>query len=82
MGLPGKRRTKSSKMRRAAHFAMKKTKPIKCAQCGKPALPHQACAFCGTYRGRQILEIKIKKKTTKQKAQERREKQKEKAAAK
>lgn len=78
MGLPGKRRTKSSKKRRAAHFALKKTKLQKCAQCGKPVKAHQACAFCGTYKGRAVIKIKTKKPTERQKAKERREKDREK----
>ena len=26
-----------------------------CPQCGKLRLPHRACPFCGTYRGRQVV---------------------------
>ena len=26
-------------------------------QCRSPKLPHAACAVCGTYNGRQILEV-------------------------
>jgi len=78
MGLPSKRRTKSSKLRRAAHFALKKTTLNSCDKCGKPVLPHRACQHCGTYRGRQVLKIKTKAKTVKQKAQERRQKEREK----
>jgi large subunit ribosomal protein L32 len=28
-----------------------------CAQCGAPVPPHQACPECGTYRGRQVVEL-------------------------
>lgn len=79
MGLPSQKRTKSSKRRRASHFALKKTKLNNCPQCGKPILPHRACAACGYYQGRPIIIIKQKKKTIKQKAQERKEKSKQKA---
>lgn len=75
MGLPGQRRTKSSKRRRASHFALKKIVLIKCSKCGKPVLPHRACEFCGAYRDRQILTIKTKKKTAKQKARDRKAKE-------
>ncbi|MEK7653431.1 MAG: 50S ribosomal protein L32 [Patescibacteria group bacterium] len=78
MGLPSKQRTKSSKKRRASHFALKKSGLNKCSNCGKPVLPHRACPACGYYQGRQIIKFKTKKKTTKQKAQERREKAREK----
>jgi len=78
MGLPSKRRTKSSKLRRASHFALKKQNLIKCGQCGQPVLPHHACAHCGSYRGRQVIKLRRKAKTIKQKAQERRQKAREK----
>ena len=78
MGLPSKRRTRTSKRDRASHFALKKTKLNPCPKCGKPVLPHQACQFCGTYRGRQIITIKTKKKTERQKTKERKEKEREK----
>ncbi len=58
MGLPGHRRTSSHKRRRAAHFALGKKSLNACAKCKKPVLPHHACAFCGTYAGRQVTKIK------------------------
>lgn len=76
MGLPSKRRTKQSKRERASHFALKKVSLVKCTKCGKPVLPHKICSACGTYKGKQIIQLKTKKKTPKQKAQERKEKQK------
>jgi len=79
---PTQKRTKSSKKRRASHFALKKIKLIKCPKCGKPRLPHHACEFCGTYKNKQIITIKVKKKTAKQKAQDRKEQAKVKEAAK
>ncbi|MEI6288417.1 MAG: 50S ribosomal protein L32 [bacterium] len=78
MGLPAQKRSKRSKRQRASHFALKPTALVTCPKCQKPALPHRACEFCGTYRGRQVLTIKTKAKTAKQKAQERKEKAKEK----
>lgn len=82
MGLPSKRRTKRSRLERASHFAIKPTSLAKCTKCGKPVLPHKACAYCGTYKGRQVLTLKTKAKTVKQKAQDRKEAAKEKEAAK
>jgi large subunit ribosomal protein L32 len=63
MGLPSKRRTKSSKLRRASHFALKKIKTTVCPKCQKPSLSHRACSFCGYYRGQAVLKIKLKKKS-------------------
>lgn len=57
MGLPGHRRTSSHKHRRAAHFALKEGAYALCPKCKHPVLPHRVCAFCGTYRGRQVLNV-------------------------
>lgn len=57
MGLPGKRLSRSSKRRRAAHFALVPPSLIECKQCKKKILPHRVCAYCGTYKGRAIMRI-------------------------
>lgn len=57
MGLPGHRRTSSHKRRRASHFALKKIDLRVCNKCKKNVLPHTACAFCGTYNGRQVTKV-------------------------
>jgi large subunit ribosomal protein L32 len=82
MGVPTQKRTKSSAKRRASHFSLKKIALIKCQKCGKPSLPHRACEFCGTYKGKQVLTIKSSKKTVKKKAQERKEEAKAKESKK
>lgn len=79
MSVPTQRRTKSSRLRRASHFALKKTNLVKCPKCDKPTLPHKVCEFCGTYKGKQVIALKTKKKTLKQKDQERKEIAKKKA---
>jgi len=68
MGLPSKKRTKSSKRRRAAHFALKTINLNQCPKCQKPIRPHRACRFCGFYKGREVIKIKtaLDKKNKKQ----------------
>lgn len=61
MGLPSKRRTKTSKKERASHFALKPKSLVKCSKCGKLILPHRACLNCGTYKDREVIKIKSKK---------------------
>jgi large subunit ribosomal protein L32 len=67
MGLPSKRRTKTSKLERASHFALKPKALGTCAKCGRPVLPHRACAKCGTYKNREVVKIRTRAKTLKQK---------------
>ncbi|TAN33620.1 50S ribosomal protein L32 [Patescibacteria group bacterium] len=57
MGLPGHRRTSSDKRRRSAHFALTEVNAQKCPKCGTAILPHRVCAFCGTYKGRQVIDV-------------------------
>ncbi|OGH93795.1 MAG: 50S ribosomal protein L32 [Candidatus Magasanikbacteria bacterium RIFOXYD2_FULL_41_14] len=57
MGLPGHRRTSGDKRRRAAHFALTPKTGATCAKCGKVILSHRACVGCGTYKGRQVLNV-------------------------
>ena len=57
MGLPSKQRTSRSRDERRAHDALKKTTSKKCEKCGAVVLPHRACATCGTYKGRQVINV-------------------------
>jgi len=34
---------------------------VPCPQCKSPKPPHQACPHCGTFRGRQVIQIKAKR---------------------
>ena len=60
MGLPGHRRPSGDKRRRASHFALKPASLTVCSHCKMPVRPHQVCANCGYYRGRQVLKLKTK----------------------
>lgn len=57
MGLPGHRRTSGDKRRNHNNLALTSASISHCLKCGKPVLPHRACAFCGTYRGRQVINV-------------------------
>ncbi|MFA6486620.1 MAG: 50S ribosomal protein L32 [Candidatus Magasanikbacteria bacterium] len=57
MGLPGHRRTSSDKRKRSAHFGLKEINSVSCPKCGQANVSHRVCAFCGTYKGRQVLNL-------------------------
>jgi len=57
MGLPGHRRTSGDKRRRLTHIALKEQSSAVCPKCSKVVLPHRACAFCGTYKGRTVINV-------------------------
>ena len=62
MANPKKRRTKSAVGKNRAHLALKKVTLNSCPQCGQAIKPHTACAFCGTYKGRETVKVKVAKK--------------------
>ena len=82
MALPTQKQTKSHRLQRAKHFALKPVATSVCSKCQKAVLPHHICQFCGTYRGKELLKIKIagSKKTVKPAAKPAKEVKAEKTA--
>lgn len=58
MAVP-KRKTPRSKTHSRRSANMKLALPAKstCPQCGAAKLPHRVCNNCGTYRGRQVIDV-------------------------
>lgn len=56
--VPKKRTSSSSRDARRAHDALSAPTLIACAQCKELKPAHIVCPHCGTYAGRQVLEIK------------------------
>ena len=67
MSVPPKRRPKSAQGGRAAHLRLKKKVFTACSHCKKEIPTHQACPFCGYYKGREVIHIKLKKEKGKKK---------------
>jgi large subunit ribosomal protein L32 len=58
MPTPKRRLTRSRRDKRRAHWKRVEPAPSSlCPQCHKPKMPHRVCPHCGTYRGRDILEL-------------------------
>lgn len=60
MPVPAKKRPRSEARRGRSHQALEKVTFAACPKCGKATLPHTACGFCGTYKGKQVLKLKTK----------------------
>jgi large subunit ribosomal protein L32 len=59
MGVP-KRKTSKMRLRtRKAANRWHAPSLSKCTQCGAPLPSHVACPACGTYRGRQVLDVSV-----------------------
>ncbi|MBQ4133627.1 MAG: 50S ribosomal protein L32 [Desulfovibrionaceae bacterium] len=53
MAVQQNKKSASKKRMRRSHHHVAVPSVIYC-QCGEPALPHRACAKCGTYKGLEI----------------------------
>ncbi len=58
MAVP-KRNTSRSRThsRRSANRRLEAPPQSLCPTCGASKLPHTVCANCGTYRGRQVIDV-------------------------
>ncbi|MCH7667899.1 MAG: 50S ribosomal protein L32 [Acidobacteria bacterium] len=57
MAVPKKKMSRSRTRRRKAQWKVSAPMTVKCRQCGLATLPHRACSACGTYRGREVVEV-------------------------
>jgi large subunit ribosomal protein L32 len=84
MAAPKQRHTKSRRNRRRSHHALKKQAFSNCSKCNEPVLPHRLCQNCGTYAGREVIDVlaKLNKKERKKREKELAEQGKEQTQAK
>ncbi|MFD0560267.1 large subunit ribosomal protein L32 [Stackebrandtia endophytica] len=57
MAVPKRRMSRSNTRSRRANWKAAPVTVSACSQCRSPKLPHAACGVCGTYKGRQILDV-------------------------
>lgn len=55
--LPKRKISKSRGKNRRSHWKLQTMQLDTCPQCGAPVRPHHVCLACGTYRGKQVIEI-------------------------
>jgi large subunit ribosomal protein L32 len=60
MAVPKRRRSKSKKRMNKANWKITAPQLRPCPSCGVGGLSHFACAECGIYNGRQVIQIKEK----------------------
>jgi len=44
---------------------IKNIKTVKCSECGASILPHRVCPKCGSYKGKEIINVSKNKKINK-----------------
>lgn len=57
MAVPKRKHSKARKNKGRAHQKLFVGSISHCPQCNEPKLPHRVCPQCGTYNGRQVLEV-------------------------
>ncbi len=57
MANPTHRHTKSRRDKRRANWKGKLPALVACPDCKELKPPHRACSHCGSYNGKQILEV-------------------------
>lgn len=55
--VPKKKTSKSRQGRRRAHLSVRTPHLVVCPQCRSPRPSHKVCPVCGTYRGREVLNV-------------------------
>lgn len=72
MAVPKQHRSKSRQGQRRMHIYLTGTSTIICPKCNKAVLPHTACANCGFYKGKEVIDVlsKLTKKERKAKEKE------------
>jgi large subunit ribosomal protein L32 len=57
VAVPKRKMSRSNTRSRRAQWKATVVATVACPQCRSPKLPHTACSVCGTYNGRQVLEV-------------------------
>ena len=54
------RHTRSHTANRRSHHALKGQRFSKCVKCGAQHLRHRVCLNCGSYKGREVIDVMAK----------------------
>lgn len=57
MAVPKRRMSRSNTRARRSQWKAQVVQTVPCPQCRSAKLPHAACGVCGTYNGRQVVEV-------------------------
>ncbi|MBI2624232.1 50S ribosomal protein L32 [Candidatus Parcubacteria bacterium] len=57
MGTPTQKHTKSRRDKRRFQLRLTPQQLSTCPKCGRPRLSHTACLYCGTYKGREVVDV-------------------------
>jgi large subunit ribosomal protein L32 len=62
--LPKRKYAKARQGERRQHLRLDPINMTECSNCRQMRLPHRTCPHCGFYRGRQVVEVKSRSRTS------------------
>jgi len=65
MANPKRKHSKARGRKRRTHQKMSSSLLVECKQCKRAKPAHMVCPFCGYYRDKEVIEIKLKEKKKK-----------------
>ena len=57
MAVPARRTSKTKKRMRRTHLKKELGCVTTCPNCGSVIKPHRACLKCGSYKGKEVIEV-------------------------
>lgn len=48
---------KGKQLRRRSHLALRPSRLLACTNCKKMIRPHKVCRYCGSYKGRTVVDV-------------------------
>lgn len=62
MPVPKKKKSKAKVAARRGGVSLKKVKAVNCKKCGSLRQAHVVCKICGTYKGKEIIDVEKREK--------------------
>jgi large subunit ribosomal protein L32 len=59
MAVPKKRTSRARRDKRRANHKAGEATLNRCPRCHSPRLPHRVCPTCGTYKGREVVDMSV-----------------------
>ena len=59
MAVPKKRTSSARRDKRRANHKAGEAPLNRCPRCHSPRLPHRVCPTCGTYKGREVIDMTV-----------------------
>ena len=57
MALPKRKHCQARRNKRRSHLNLAVRSLTSCPQCARAIVPHRVCPHCGSYRGRQVVDV-------------------------